>query len=86
MNCLSKVGRTILIQLHPESLPAHTMQCLKLSQSTSKYLDECNTYFFWKKSNTERGLPLIAWDKICLPKSKGGLELHKADAINKAFQ
>jgi len=26
-NCLSKVGRVVLIQSHVESLPAHTMQC-----------------------------------------------------------
>ena len=29
---------------------------------------------------------MVAWDKICLPKSKGGLGIRKADAINQAFQ
>jgi len=28
----------------------------------------------------------VAWDKICLPKTKGGLGIHKSEAINQAFQ
>ena len=39
-----------------------------------------------QKNNTKKGLPLIAWDKICMPKSKGGLGLCKTDAVDKAFQ
>ena len=85
-NCLSKAGRTILIQSHLESLPTHTMQCFELPSSTSKYLDKCNREFFWKKSNTEKGLPLVSWDKACRPKSRGGSGLQKIEAINKAFQ
>jgi len=38
-NCLSKAGRSILIQSHLESLSAHTMQCFELPSKTSNYLD-----------------------------------------------
>jgi len=85
-NCLSKVGRPILIQSHLESLLAHAMQCFELPHNVRKYLDKCNREFFWKKSNTKKGFSLIAWDKVCRPKSIGGLGLRKTQAINKAFQ
>jgi len=29
---------------------------------------------------------MISWDKMCMPKSKGGLGLRKTEATNKAFQ
>ena len=62
------------------------MQCFQLPNSTSRYLDRCNTELFSKKCNTEKGLPLIAWDKVCMPKSRGGLGLQKTEVVNKAFQ
>lgn len=62
------------------------MQCFELPNNTSRYLDKCNREFFWKKSNTEKSLQLITWDKVCMPKSIGGLEPRKTKAINKAFR
>ena len=84
-NCLSKAGRTILIQSHLELLPAYIMQCFELPPNTTQYLKKCNKKLFWKKSNTEKGLPLILWDKVCRPNSVGGLGLRKIKAVNKAF-
>jgi len=40
-------------------------------KNTMSKLDNLSRGFFWKKSNMEKGLPLIAWDKVCMPKSKG---------------
>ena len=65
-NCLSKAGRIVLIQSHIESLPAHTMQCFQLPISITTQIDRLSREFFWKKNNTEKGLPLVAWDRICL--------------------
>ena len=67
-NCLSKVGRTVLIQSHLESLPAHTMQCFQLPSTISNNINRVNREFFRKKNLTEKGLPLLAWDKLCRPK------------------
>ena len=39
-----------------------------------------------KKSNTEEGPPLVAWNKRCLPKSRSELGLRKKDVTNKVFQ
>jgi len=50
-HCFSKAGRTILIQSHLESLPAHTMQCFTLPHKISSTLDTLARDFFWKNSN-----------------------------------
>jgi len=85
-NTLSKAGRAVLIQANLESLPTHTMQCFQLPKKTTTVLDRVNRNFFWKKSNKDQGLPMIAWDTICRPKSFGGLGLRKTEAVNLAFQ
>jgi len=84
-NCLSKAGRVVLIQSHLESLLAHTMQCFQLSSTISNNIDRVNRDFFWKKNNTDKGLPLVAWDKVCRPKKNGGLGLRKTAAVNQTF-
>jgi len=62
VNCLSKASWMVLIQSHLESLRAHTIQCFQLLKSTTTHLQRINKDFLWKKNNTEKGLPLIAWD------------------------
>jgi len=85
-NCPSKVGRIVLIQSHIESLPAHTMQCFTLPNVITAQIDRLSREFLWKENNTEKGLPLVAWNRICRPKDKGGIGLRKAAAINVAFK
>jgi len=47
-------------------------------------LDKVNKEFFWKKSNIEKSVPLIDWDKIYIPKKDRGLGLKKI-GVNKVF-
>ena len=83
--CFSKAGRTVLIQSNLESLPTHIMQCYKIPCRVTDKLDSIHREFFWKNSRSDKGLPLIAWDKICRPKMLGGLGLRKSAAVNTAF-
>jgi len=64
----------------------HTRQCFQVPITTSQQLDKLSREFFWRHTNTEKGLPLVAWNKLCLPKSKGGIGLRRTKAVNKAFQ
>ena len=83
--CFSKADRVVLIQSNLETLPTHVMQCYKLPTRVTTQLDRINREFFWKNSNSDKGLPLIAWDKICRPKALGGLGLRKSAAVNTAY-
>jgi len=64
--------RVVLIQANLESLSAHTMQCFELPKKPTRLLDKVNQDFFWKKSGIEKGLPMLAWDKVYRPKNQGG--------------
>ena len=82
---MSKAGRVVRIQSHLEAVPTHTMQCFELPTHTSREIDKCNYNFFGKTSASTKGMPLISWDRVSLPKKKRGLGLRKTEATNKAF-
>jgi len=63
----------------------HAMQCYKLPGMVTQQLDRINRDFFWKNSHLDKGMPLVAWDKVCRPKQLGGLGLRKTSAVNTAF-
>jgi len=76
-NSLSKASQTVLIQSHLEALPAHTIRCFQLPKTVMNKLDSINREFFWKRFNTNKGMKMIAWDKVCTPKVRGGLGYGK---------
>ena len=49
-------------------------------------MDKISRDFSWKHMNADKGFPLIALHKLCLPKNRGGLGLKKTEAVNKVFQ
>lgn len=44
-----------------------------LAKKLAKSLDRMNRNIFWSKHKNAHGKPMITWDKICTPKSHGGL-------------
>ena len=81
MKCFSKAGRVVLIQSNLEALPVHAMQCYKLPGKISDQLDRINRDFFWKQSHSDKGMPLVAWDKVCQPKHLGPVSLGGQNSL-----
>jgi len=79
------VGRVSLVEANVESMLVHTMQCFQLPKDTNRQIDKISRDFFWKKSIENKGLRMIAWDKICRQKTAGGLGFRKIDVINSTF-
>ena len=82
---LSKAGRLTLIQSNLEALPSYTCASTMLPVKTAKSIDTLHRNFFWRQQKDKNATPLIAWDTICTPKSRGGLGLRRTLPLNKAF-
>lgn len=82
---LSKAGRTTLIQSNLEALPTYICSSLLFPKKVCQHIDSLHRNFFWNQSPTKTSTPLIAWNKICTPKSMGGLGLRRTLPLNKAF-
>uniref|UniRef100_A0A803QHI4 Reverse transcriptase zinc-binding domain-containing protein n=1 Tax=Cannabis sativa TaxID=3483 RepID=A0A803QHI4_CANSA len=82
---LSKAGRATLIKSVGLSMPMYAMQTTKLSNRMASRIDSMVRDFWWGFEKDNHGLYLKAWDKLCLPKSLGGLGFRKSREMNQAF-
>uniref|UniRef100_A0A803Q6A7 Reverse transcriptase domain-containing protein n=1 Tax=Cannabis sativa TaxID=3483 RepID=A0A803Q6A7_CANSA len=82
---LSKAGRATLIKSVGLSLPMYAMQATKLSSRMVNKIDGMVRDFWWGFEKGNHGIHLRAWDKLCLPKSRGGLGFRKTKEMNQAF-
>ncbi|CAN1163715.1 Putative ribonuclease H protein At1g65750 [Linum perenne] len=82
---LSLAGRVTLAQSILTAIPAYAMQTSVLPASTCEAIDKRIRDFVWGSTADARKIPLIAWDRICLPKEQGGLGLRMARELNRAY-
>lgn len=82
---LSAACRITLTKAVLVSIPVHAMSTIKLSSSTLVELDKVSRNFIWGSTTEKRRQHLVAWDKVYLPKSEGGLGIQKASDMNKAL-
>ncbi|KAJ3699695.1 hypothetical protein LUZ61_003400 [Rhynchospora tenuis] len=71
---LSQAGKLILIKSVVEPIMLYAMQTSAIPITTLKAIQSKIRMFFWGKG-TEKRMPLVAWNKITVPKCKGGLGL-----------
>ncbi|WOH08313.1 hypothetical protein DCAR_0727751 [Daucus carota subsp. sativus] len=86
---ISMTGRIILLQAALDSLPIYWFNMFLIPRTVENQLEKIRRRFFWglKEINGQDrdNLHLIAWEKICQPKSSGGLGLTKVRERNIAM-
>ncbi|KAM6566062.1 hypothetical protein CsatA_025190 [Cannabis sativa] len=66
-------------------LSLYAIQTTKLSNRIVTKIDGLVRNFWWDFEKGNHGLHLKAWDKLCPPKSLGGLGFQKTRKMNQAF-
>ena len=82
---LSQAGRTTLIKSTLQSLPIYTFNCFKVPEAICNKMDAITRAYWWGHELGEKKMHLVNWDKICKPKSEGGLGLRKFGLMNQAM-
>lgn len=74
----------VRIQSSLSSLPTYYMCTLKLSKKVIQHIDRTRRHYLWKKSNHPNAKvhSLAAWDLVCQPKKKRGLEVINLELQN----
>ncbi|KAK9275240.1 hypothetical protein L1049_022502 [Liquidambar formosana] len=78
-------GRALLVQFVTSAIPAYTMQTCKIPMSICDKVDRTNRKFIWGNSDNRSRVHLVVWDKVCRPKSLGGLGIQSMGAVNISY-
>lgn len=78
---LNKARRLALATSVLSSIPNYYMQIFWLPQGVCDEIDRTTRNFIWKRSSN-KGVHLVGWDKITMPKKSRGLGVRKAREAN----
>lgn len=82
---LSSAGKATMIKVILSAMPIYQLSWMDLPASKRKVITKHIRTFFWQGSKDKFRLPLIAWDKICLPKAMEGLGIKDLKIQSKAL-
>ncbi|KAL4298005.1 hypothetical protein GQ457_12G013580 [Hibiscus cannabinus] len=82
---LSFGGREIFLKSVAQALPLYIMSCCLLPRTITDRITSSMRRYCWSGKLSERGWPLLEWDKICTPKNAGGLGLRDLRRFNIAL-
>ena len=66
-------------------MPTFIMGCFKLPKSLCKDIKSLIQKFWWGYKGEARKIHWVAWNKLCLPKSQGGLGFRDTENFNLAL-
>ena len=82
---LSKGGRLTLLKSTLSSLPTYYLSLFTIPKAVATRLERIQRNFLWGSSIECFKYPLVAWEKVCLPREMGGLGIRKLVPFNQAL-
>ncbi|XP_075655168.1 uncharacterized protein LOC142625382 [Castanea sativa] len=82
---LSKAGKEVLIKAVAQAIPTYTMSCFKILDTLCDDLASLIRNFWWGQKVDEKKIAWLSWEKMCQPKSNGGMGFKKLKQFNLAL-
>ena len=82
---LSKGGCLTLLQSTLSSLPTYFLSLFTIPKSVANRLEKLQRDFLWGGMGNNFKHHLVGWDKVCVPKAKGGLGVRSLVLFNKTL-
>ena len=82
---LSLGGKEILIKVVAQAIPSYTMSCFLLPKCLCDDLEREMRSFWWGQKHQETKIAWVGWQKMCRPKSLGGMDFRNLQAFNLAL-
>ena len=78
-------GKEILIKSIAQAVPTYAMMVFKILFNICKGMTDAISQFWWGGDDVKRRIHWQAWWKMCIPKSKGGMEFRDFHCFNLAM-
>ena len=72
-SCLSRAGRLVLIKAVLNSLPLYYLSLFSMPKRVAKEIIRMQRRFLWSGDKAGRCFPLVKWELVQQPRSRGGL-------------
>ena len=82
---LSFAGRITLAHSVLQAMPIYAMQTTLLPAPVRGKLEQSCRRFIWDGKSKSHKMSMVGWNKICMPKTKGGLGFKKLGVMNQAL-
>lgn len=82
---MSNGNKEILIKSVAQAIPTYVMNVFRLPSSICADLTRMMRQYWWGVEKGKRKMAWLSWDKMMLPKSKGGMGFKDMRAFNQAL-
>jgi ribonuclease HI len=79
---LSRAGKEIMIKSVLQAIPSYVMSVYVIPDSITKDIERMLNSFWWGGGAHNKGIRWLAWDRMTLPKAKGGLGFRDLHTFN----
>jgi hypothetical protein len=82
---LSKARKEILVKAVAQAIPTYVMSCFDLTKGLCEELNSMIARWWWSQNDKDNKIHWLAWEKLTLPKKKGGLGFRDLYRFNLAM-
>jgi hypothetical protein len=82
---LSQAGREILLKAVVQAIPTYNMSVFQLPKNLCRSLSSIMTRFWWGNQSNKSKASWMSWNRLGLPKSKGGMGFRNIEVFNTAL-
>ncbi|XP_074377394.1 putative mitochondrial protein AtMg00310 [Apium graveolens] len=82
---LSKGGIATLLKSAAQTIPNFWMSIFLIPNGISETIEKLMNGFWWGRGVNGKGISWMAWDKMCAPKSHGGMGMKNLKNFNMAM-
>eukprot|EP00253_Pinus_taeda_P001852 PITA_01852 len=82
---LNLAGRLVLTKVVLQTIPIFMFSTLPAPKGVLQHIRNIQRDFLWGKGEEKNKWALVAWDKLCKPKTHGGLGVHDPETLSKVL-
>jgi hypothetical protein len=82
---LNLASRLVLLKSVLQALPTYLFTALAAPKKVIRAIRSLQRNFLWSGHHSNKKWALVNWDKLCMPKSQGGLGLRDPGKLNQAM-